>query len=94
MVVLRLPFLGEILDFVNVGFWGEGKTEVPVEKNSWRKGENQQQLNPHRRRRRDLNPGHIGGRRVSAITTAPSLAPRRPTEYDMLRAWPRLQSRG
>ena len=33
-------------------------------KNSRSKWENEQKLNPHTARRRNLNPGHIGGRRV------------------------------
>ena len=44
--------------FGSAGFWGEGKTGVPETSRS--KGENQQQW----LRRRDLNPGHTGGRRV------------------------------
>ena len=33
-------------------------------KTSRSKGENEQKVNPHMARRRNLNPGHIGGRRV------------------------------
>ena len=51
------------LEFGNVSFWGEGKTGVSREKTARSKGENQQQTQPHIwRRRREMNPGHIGGR--------------------------------
>ena len=51
------------LEFGNIGFWGEGKTGVSREKTARSKGENQQQTQPHIwRRRREMNPGHIGGR--------------------------------
>ena len=51
------------LEFGNVGFWGEGKTGVPGEKNL-----SEQRREPTTNsthiwcRCRDMNPGHIGGR--------------------------------
>ena len=51
-----------------------GKTGVPGEKTSRSKGENQQQTQLHIwRRRQDSNPGHIGRREASALTTSPPL---------------------
>ena len=55
------------LEIGSVGFWGEGKTEGNTEKNRSVQGtESQQQTQPTYgvRRRQDLNPGHIGGRRA------------------------------
>ena len=52
------------LEFENVGFWGQGKTGVP-EKNLSEQGREPTTNSTHIwRRRRDLNPGHISGRRV------------------------------
>ena len=61
-VVLRLLFPGRT-GICSVDFCGGRKTEEPGQKPS-EKGKNQQQLNPHMNRVRELNPGHIGGRRV------------------------------
>ena len=55
------------LEFGSVGFWEERKTGVPGENPLGAKGENQQQTQPTYsvwRRRRELNPGHIGGRQA------------------------------
>ena len=47
-------------------------------KTSRSKGENEQKVNPHMARRRNLNPGHIGGRRV----LSPLLHPCSPHDND------------
>ena len=53
------------LEFRNVGFWGEGKTGVLWEKPLGAKERTDNKLNPQLWHRCwDLNPGHIGGRRV------------------------------
>ena len=57
-VVLRLPDSWSNWNLEMLVFEERGKAEYP-EKNPQRKGENLQQT-----RRWDLNPGHIGGRRV------------------------------
>ena len=52
------------LEFGNVGFWGEGKPEYP-EKNLSEQGREPSTNSTHIWcRRRELNPGHIGGRRA------------------------------
>ena len=52
------------LEFGNVGFWGEGNPEYP-EKNLSEQGREPTTNSTHIwRRRRELNPGHIVGRRV------------------------------
>ena len=52
------------LEFGNADFWGEGKTGVPGEKPLGARERTNNKLSPHMVRRRDLNPGHTGGRRV------------------------------
>ena len=53
------------LEFGNVGFWREGKTGVPGEKNFSDQGRGPTTNSTHTWRRvRESNPGHIGGRRV------------------------------
>jgi len=52
------------LEFGNVGFWGEGKTGVLGEKPLGAKREPTTNSTHIWRRRRDLNPGHIGGGRA------------------------------
>ena len=60
------------LEFGNVGFWGEGKTGVPGEKPRRAKETEPTTNSTHIwRRRRDLNPGHIGGRRVLSLLGHP-----------------------
>ena len=60
------------LEFGSVGFWGEGKTGVPGEKPLGAKERIDNKLNRHIwRRRRDLNPGHIAGRRVLSLLRHP-----------------------
>ena len=52
------------LEFGSVGFWGDGKPEYP-EKNLSEQGREPTTNSTHIwRRRRELNPGHIGGRRA------------------------------
>ena len=51
------------LEFGNVGFWGEGKTGVPGEKNLLEQRREPTTNSTHIWCRcRDMNPGHIGGR--------------------------------
>ena len=52
------------LKFVNVGFWGGGKTEYPAKIFSEHRKEPTTNSTHIWRRSRDLNPGHMGGRRV------------------------------
>ena len=52
------------LEFGNVGFWGEGKTEVPGENLSANGREPLTNSTNIWRRRLDSNPGHIGGKRA------------------------------
>ena len=52
------------LEFGNVGFWGEGKTGVPGKNLSEQRREPTTNSTYIWRRRRDLNRGHIGGRRA------------------------------
>ena len=65
MTSLSIRFLVE-LEFENVGFWlGQGKAGVPGEKPLGARERTNNKLNTHIWRwRRDLNPGHIVGRRV------------------------------
>ena len=56
-------------------------------KTSRSKDENQQQTQPTRRRVRESNPGHIGGRR--ALTTTPSMLLSTPTTTTSLSPTPR-----
>ena len=52
-------------EFENVGFWGQGKAGVPGGKPLEARERTNNKLNTHIWRwRRDLNPGHIVGRRV------------------------------
>ena len=50
------------LEFENVGFWGEGKRRVPGEKPLGAKERTKTNSNHIWHWRRDLNPGHMGGR--------------------------------
>ena len=50
------------LEFGSVGFWGEGKPEYPEKNLSEQGGEPTTNSTHIWRQRRDLNPGHIGGR--------------------------------
>ena len=50
------------LEFGSVGFWGEGKPEYPEKNLSEQRGEPTTNSTHIWRQRRDLNPGHIGGR--------------------------------
>ena len=52
------------LEFGNVDFWGEGKTGVPGKNLSEQRREPTTNSTYIWRRRRDLNRGHIGGRRA------------------------------
>ena len=61
------------LEFGNVGFWGEVKTGLPGEKPLGASERTNDKLNPGRRRR-DLNPDHIGGRRVLSSLRHPFLS--------------------
>ena len=63
-------FLGE-LEFGNVGFWGEGKTGVPL----GAKERTNNKLNPHMASTPGFEPGPYWWE-ASALTTAQSLAPR------------------
>ena len=62
-------------EFGSVGFRGEGKTRVPGEKPLGARERTDNNSTHIWRRRRDLNPGHIGGRRLR-LTTAPPLSPK------------------
>ena len=60
------------LEFGNAGFLRRGENRSTRRKTSRSKEENQQQTQPTH----ESNPGHMGGRRASAFTTAPSLLPK------------------
>ena len=63
------------LEFENVGFWGERKTGVPGEKPLGAKERTNNKLNPHMASTPGFEPGPHWWE-ASALTTAPSLAPR------------------
>ena len=52
------------LEFGSVGFWGEGKPEYPEKNLSEQTREPTTNSTHIWRRRRELNPGHIAGRRA------------------------------
>ena len=61
------------LEIGNVGFWGEGKTGVAGEKPVVAKEKPATNSTHKWRRHRDLNPGHIGGRRALSPLRHPLL---------------------
>ena len=62
------------LEFGNVGFWGEGKSEVPGEKPLGAEKRTNNKLNPHIVSSSRIDP-KSHWRETSALTTAPSLLP-------------------
>ena len=66
---------------------------MPGEKSLGTKEGNNIKLNPHMTSMAIFEPGRHWWE-ASALTTAPSLAARRPTECEVLTARPRLQRRG
>ena len=62
------------LEFGSVGFWGEGKTEVPGGKPLGARERTNNKLNPHMASTSGVEPGPHRWE-ASALTTAPSLAP-------------------
>ena len=79
-MVLRLPdFLVE-LEFGNVDFWGEGKTEVPEEKPLRAKGRPNNKIIPHTASTKGFELGPQWWK-ASALTTAPPLLPKEQEEF-------------
>ena len=62
------------LEFENVGFWGEGKAEVPGEKPLGARERTNNKLNPHMAFRLRFEPGPLWWE-VNALTTVSSLVP-------------------
>ena len=62
------------LEFRNVSFCGEGKTEVPGEKPLGAEKRTNNKLNPHMTSSPGIEPGPHWWK-ASAVTTAPSLLP-------------------
>ena len=62
------------LEFENVGFWGEGKAEVPGEKPLGARERTNNKLNPHMAFTPRFEPGPLWWE-VNALTTVSSLAP-------------------
>jgi len=72
------------LEFGNVGFWGEGKTEVPGEKPLKARTRTNNKLNPHMTPSPGVEPGPHWWE-ASALTTAPSLLAQ-PTNWTIKQA--------